>query len=65
MTTEEPKVTPTGRYSSNEAAKALGIHRNTLRSYTDKGYIRCKFRRNTYRPFYMGSEILRFWRAEA
>lgn len=41
----------------------MGIHRNTLKKYTDAGAIKCGFRRESGRKFYAGSEILRFWRA--
>ena len=64
MTTVEPKVEATGRYSVTQASAALGIHRNTLRGYTEQGLIKCGFRRQTARKFYLGSEILRFWRAQ-
>lgn len=65
ITSEEPKVSPNGRYSIGEACKALGIHRHTLQKYTENGWIKCGFRRNTYRKFYTGTEILKFWRAYA
>ena len=65
ITTEEPKVSPTGRYNVMQTALVLGIHRNTLQKYTDSGFIRCRFRRNTKRKFYLGSEILRFWSAQS
>lgn len=64
MITElEPNVTATGRYSITQTAAALGLHRNTLRKYTEAGFIKCGFRRESARKFYAGSEILRFWRA--
>ena len=46
----------------NETATLLGIHRNTLRTYTDKGYIKCRYRKRTLAKFYLGEEVLRFWR---
>lgn len=61
MTTEQPKVIATSRYSVTETCKILGIHRNTLRRYTDKGKIRLGVRKSTSRKFYLGSEILNFW----
>lgn len=61
----EPDVTPTGRYSVTQTSNILGIHRNTLRNYTNLGVIKCGFRRETFRKFYEGKEILRFWRAQA
>ena len=64
ITTNEPKVNEGGRYSVMQASKALGIHRNTLRNYTEQGLIKCGFRRETGRKFYAGREIIRFWRAQ-
>lgn len=65
MITElEPAVSTTGRYSIEKTAKVLGIHRHTLRRYTDSGLIKCGFRRESARKFYLGSEILRFWKAQ-
>lgn len=64
ITTEEPKVTLTGMYNVMQAAQALGIHRNTLSKYTECGFIKCHFRRNTKQKFYLGADIMRFWRAQ-
>lgn len=64
ITPTEPNVNVTGRYSVMETSAALGIHRNSLRKYTELGLIKCGFRRHTARKFYLGSEILKFWRAQ-
>lgn len=64
ITAIEPNVTLNGRYSVGEASAVLGIHRNSLRKYTEQGFIKCGYRRQTARKFYLGSEILRFWRAQ-
>lgn len=63
LTAIEPEVNKTGRYGIGEAAELLGIHRNTLRNYTEQGLIKCGIKRQTGKKFYQGSEILRFWRA--
>ena len=63
ITSIEPQVSLSGRYPAGEAAQLLGIHRNTLKKYTDAGAIKCGFRRESGRKFYAGSEILRFWEA--
>ena len=63
MTAEEPRVSNEGRYSVTQTCAALGIHKNTLRAYTAKGYIKYGVRRGTCRKFYAGSEIKRFWKA--
>lgn len=64
ITAIEPNVSATGRYSVNEASEALGIHRNSLRRYTEQGLIKCGFRRATTKKFYLGSEIIKFWKAQ-
>ena len=63
MVNDAPSVRPAGRYSVGETAALLGIHRNTLRRYTDAGSIRCSFGKHTLRKYYTGVEILRFWNA--
>lgn len=64
ITSIEPNVAPTGRYTIAETCAFLGIHRHTLRKYTLEGFIRCGYRRASSRPFYRGSDILSFWRAQ-
>ena len=63
MVSEQPLIKPAGRYSISETCKLLGIHRNTLRRYTDAGEIRCVVRKSTWKKYYTGLEILRFWNA--
>lgn len=68
ITPLEPNVAPSGRYSTMETCRALGIHRDTLRTYTEvKKLIKCGVRKfgNRYVKFYLGSEILRFWKSQA
>lgn len=62
ITPIEPKVNKEGRYSVTETCKLLGIHRNSLRKYTELGLIKCDLRKQTGRKFYLGHEIIRFWR---
>ncbi|WP_407401303.1 helix-turn-helix domain-containing protein [Sodaliphilus sp.] len=64
MIKNEPDVAPTARYSIDETCKILGVHRNTLRKYTQIGAIRCGFRRVNSRKFYLGSEIKKLWAAK-
>ena len=63
MTHTEPNVLLNGQYSIKETCKALGISRETLRKYTDQGYINVKHRVANLRPFYVGKDIIRFWKA--
>ena len=64
ITPIEPIVNELGRYSVMETCAALGIHRNSLRKYTEQGLIKCGFRKLSARKFYSGREILKFWRAQ-
>lgn len=64
ITSTLPQVNETGRYGITETSNALGIHRNTLRKYTEAGYIKCGFRKVSARKFYLGSEIIRFWKSQ-
>lgn len=64
MTNEKPNVILSARYSIDETCWLLKIHRDTLRTYTDRlKAIKCMKHRVGKRIFkyYSGSEILRFW----
>lgn len=61
--TTELKISDTARYSVGQAAALLGVHRNTIARYTRSGQLKCGRRRANGRPFYLGSEIRRFWLA--
>ena len=65
MTGVEPVLPPMRRYSVGEVCGILGIHRNTLRRRTADGSIRCGYRKSGSRmfPYYLGKDIVRFWRA--
>lgn len=64
ITSIEPNVNEAGRYTVTETCLALGIHRNSLRKYTEQGLIKCGFRKQSARKFYTGRDILKFWRAQ-
>ena len=61
MITTRPEVTMTGRYPIGEAAKKLGVHRDTLRARIKDGSVKCRFRKDNMRKVILGSEIIRFW----
>jgi len=63
MTNERPDVAPEGRYSVKEVTQMLGISRSTLYRYTEKGIVRCGYRRTNGRPFYTGRSVLQLWLA--
>lgn len=55
-------IAESGRYPIGKAADALGISRNTLRSYADRGIIRAGVSRINGRLVFKGSELIRLWR---
>lgn len=61
MTSTEPNVSESGKYSVTETCQILHIHRNTLQHYTDEKLIKAGVRRSNGRKYYTGSEIKRFW----
>lgn len=64
MICHEPKAVLNSRYSIEEAAQLLKIHRNTLLRYAKEGKISFGIRRSSKRKFFLGSEIIRFWKAQ-
>ena len=64
ITSYQPCVVPDGRYSISDTCKLLNIHRHTLRRYTKAGFIEYGQRGENGRKFYLGSEIIRFWKAQ-
>lgn len=63
MVTSEPNVQDAGRYTATEACKLLGIHRNTLAHYRERGSIKAIYRKIDGRRLYTGAEIKKAWRA--
>jgi predicted site-specific integrase-resolvase len=64
MVAELPHIAADGRYSQKQAAQLLGVHRNTLAAASAAGHIKFGIRRSNMRKFYLGSEIVRFWRSQ-
>lgn len=56
-----PDAVPGRRYSIGNTAKLLGIHRNTLRKYTEAQEIHAIQHSVGRRLFYTGREINEFW----
>lgn len=63
MTSIEPNVNPLGRYTIKETCQALGICRETLRKYTESGYISVNHRKTNMRPYYLGRAIIKCWQS--
>ena len=64
MVNETPQVTTTGHYNVSQTAKLLGIDRKTLYRHTAARHIKCHRHKYTNQPFYIGSDIVRFWGAQ-
>ena len=63
MVQRYPNLPDQGRYTIQEAADLLGVHRDTLRKHSYAGYIKYGVKRNNMRKFYLGSEINKYWKA--
>ena len=61
--TDPETIRSSAQYTSSEACAILGVHRNTLRRYVLTGTLRASYRRGNGRPFFKGSELIRFTQA--
>lgn len=57
-----PDIRPESRWNAKEAARLLGMSTDTLRRRVKDGSIRQHFGRLSPRPYYLGRDILSFWR---
>ncbi len=61
MTATRPKVEPEARLNMTQTARVLGVHRDTIRRWTNLGYLKPRYFKHTLRPRYLGKDILKFW----
>lgn len=64
MTTLEPEVADTGRYSLGETCKVLKLSMKTVLKNYEAGHIRCTVRKDNGRKVFQGSDIKRFWKGQ-
>lgn len=58
----QPDVALDGRYDINQTIAHLGCSRSTLHNHTKEGKIKFRVRKDGKRKFYLGSEIIKYWR---
>ena len=61
MTSDQPEVKPTSRYSVSDVCRMLCIHRHTLSRYVQMGYIKEGRSKLNGRPYYTGLEIIKLF----
>lgn len=61
MTNTRPQVEPDGRYTVQEAAKALRVERHTIKRYFDNGVLKFKIRKADNRKVTTGKWIVECW----
>ena len=61
MTHIQPQTIPGARYDITKTCELLGIHRNSLRIYTENKDIVAEYHAPTARKLYTAEEIQRFW----
>ena len=59
------EVKPGAKYSVTQVCALLEIDRHTLQRWTEAGHIKCGYNRHNGRKFYKGSELMRFFNAQA
>ena len=64
MTSTEPQIALTGRYTTRETARIFGVSARTLQRWATDGKIRFGVRRANNRRFYTGAEIMRCWKSQ-
>lgn len=64
MIAHEPQVQPTERFAIGEAAKILGVTRNTLSRWIREGYVKFGIRKCNGRKFIIGQELVKVWRMQ-
>lgn len=57
---KERELVKTGKYSTMEASRLLGVHRNTLGLWVQKGFLKCYLCHRTGRRYYIGRDLMRF-----
>ena len=56
-----PDADPKRRYTVKETSALLGMHRNTLRKYTEAGCLTPVLHVAGRRVYYLGADINAFW----
>lgn len=62
MVNECPNIKDDAHYWGVDAAKLLGIHPDTLRAHTNRGYIKAIHNPRSRRRIYTGKAIKVYWR---
>lgn len=63
MTSLQPQCDQNGRYSHSETCNILGISSKTLYRHSPEK-IKFGMRKSNGRRFYLGSEIIKYWRSQ-
>ncbi len=61
MTSTQPQVIATSRYSITDTATQLGVSRRTVERYIEQRKIKAQIRKVNGKRFITGSEIIRIW----
>lgn len=64
MTTGTPDISAEQRFSITQAAKVLGASISSIDRWTRMGLLRCHYRRHNGQRYWLGGDLLRFWKSE-
>ena len=63
MVTTPPNIPLSARLELREAAEALGVDKSSIQRWTKDGRLACGIKKSNNRKFWLGSELIRFWKA--
>lgn len=65
LTTNVPSIVETARLSVTQSAKALGVSPSSIDRWTREGLLRCHYHRHNSHRYWLGADLLRFWKSQA
>lgn len=61
MTSEQPNVSKTGKYTVLHASHLMQVAPNTIRNWIKRGQIQCRIRKTTNTIYIEGNELINFF----
>lgn len=59
-----PDIPPTARLELREAAEALQVDKSTIQRWTNNGKLKYGIKKSNNRKYWLGSDLIKFWKSE-
>lgn len=59
-----PDIPPTARLELREAVEALQVDKSTIQRWTNNGKLKCGIKKSNNRKYWLGSDLIKFWKSE-